>query len=65
MFSWLSRSNGSKGHPESSEYPEVRHRSSGVRYVKAEDLLHSKAAQRELDQANEALDALAEEGQEE
>lgn len=60
MFSWLSSSNGSKRQSETSEYPEVRHRSSGVRYVKADDLLRSEAAQRELDQADEALDALAE-----
>lgn len=60
MFSWLDNSNGSKKPSETSEYPEVRHRRSGVRYVTAADLLHSKAAQRELDRADEALDALAE-----
>lgn len=60
MFSLLGNSNGSKKSAETSEYPEVRHRRSGVRYVKADDLLRSEAAQRELDQADEALDALAE-----
>jgi hypothetical protein len=60
MFSLLGDSNGSKETSETSEYPEVRHRRSGVRYVKANDLLRSEAAQRELDQADEALDALAE-----
>lgn len=60
MFSWLSGSNGSKKSSETSEYPEVRHRRSGVRYVKADDLLRSEAAQRELDQADDALDVLAE-----
>jgi hypothetical protein len=59
MFSLLGNSNGSKETAETSEYPEVRHRRSGVRYVKANDLLRSEAAQRELDQADEALDALA------
>lgn len=60
MFSLLGNSNGSKTSSETSEYPDVRHRRSGVRYVKADDLLRSEAAQRELDQADEALDALAE-----
>jgi len=60
MLSWFGNSNGSNESAETSEYPEVRHRRSGVRYVKASDLLRSKAAQRELDQADEALDALAE-----
>jgi hypothetical protein len=59
MFSLLGNSNGSKETAETSEYPEVRHRRSGVRYVKANDLLRSEAAQRELDQADEALDAPA------
>ena len=60
MFPLLGNSNGSKETDETSEYPEVRHRRSGVRYVKADDLLRSEAAQRELDQVDEALDALAE-----
>jgi hypothetical protein len=60
MISFLGNSNGSNGSADTSEYPEVRHRRSGVRYVKANDLLRSEAAQRELDQADEALDALAE-----
>ncbi|WP_251965361.1 hypothetical protein [Salinibacter ruber] len=60
MFSLLGNSNRSKETAETSEYPEVRHRRSGVRYVKANDLLRSEAAQRELNQADEALDALAE-----
>jgi hypothetical protein len=60
MFSLLGNSNGSNESADTSEYPEVRHRRSGVRYVKANDLLRSEAAQRELDQADEALDALAE-----
>ena len=64
MFSWLDNSNGSKKPSETSEYPEVRHLRSGVRYVKADELLRSKAAQRELDRADEALDALAAESNE-
>lgn len=60
MFSFLGDSNGSKETAETSEYPEVRHRRSGVRYVEAGDLLRSEAAQRELDRADEALDSLAE-----
>lgn len=60
MFSLLGNSNGSKETAETSEYPEIRHRRSGVRFVKADDLLRSEAAQRELDQADEALDALTE-----
>jgi len=64
MFSWFGTSNESKQPAEMSEYPKVRHRRSGVRYVKADDLLRSEAAQRELDQAAEALDALAAEGNE-
>ena len=60
MFSLLGNSNGSNESANESEYPEVRHRRSGVRYVKADDLLRSDAAQRELEQAGEALNALAE-----
>jgi hypothetical protein len=59
MFFLLGNSNGSQESAKTSEYPEVRHRRSGVRYVKAGDLLSSEAAQRELDQADEALDAPA------
>jgi len=60
MFSLLGNSNGSKETAETPEYPKVHHRRSGIRYVKANDLLRSEAAQRELDQADEALDALTE-----
>jgi hypothetical protein len=58
MFSLLGNSNGSNESANASEYPEVRHRRSGVRYVKADDLLRSDTAQRELEQADEALNAL-------
>lgn len=64
MLSWLDNSNGSKELSETSVYPKVRHWRSGVRYVEADDLLASEAAQRELDRADEALDALAAEGDE-
>ena len=64
MLSWLENLNGSKKLSETSEYPKVQHRRSGVRYVEADDLLRSEAAQRELNRADEALDALAVEGDE-
>jgi hypothetical protein len=48
------------GRMDNLEYPEVHHRSSGVRYVKARELLESEAAQRELDQMEEALNELNE-----
>ena len=60
MLSWFGTSKESKQSAETLEYPKVWHRRSGVRYVKANDLLRSEAAQRELDQVDEALDALAE-----
>jgi hypothetical protein len=49
------RGNGEGG---GLDYPEVHHRSSGVRYVKARELLDSGAAQRELDQMEDALNEL-------
>jgi len=64
MLPLLDDSNGSNETADTSEYPEVHHRRSGVRYVKAGDLLASEAAQRELDRADEALDALTPEGDE-